>query len=217
MSPSQLLREMPLILVALVIFTQSTFPSTYLILGLCSNCIALGFKLRSVPMTVDDFVAYIDMRDLYAVLKSPSSMMQTAKSIDVGAIPRLEADEAAPGAAAPETAEASYYSLHDRTARPGTVTQVLAGLGGLELAPDTLDRGEGGMLETVLETDEEANDGGTPDDPSDSFVYPPSGHEVRSEFGTLNADKESEGTELARTPSADKTVGGTLGRGERVE
>ena len=146
--PPQLLREIPLILVAIVIVNQTTFLEIWLELGLVANAISLGFKLRSVPQTVDDFISYVDMRDLYAVLKSPSLSVASTGV----------ADESVNGDPDNDEGEDAGYSYHEGQVPASKVTKsamtdVLMSFGGLERAPRTMERIANGEVEALEEDD----------------------------------------------------------------
>ncbi|KAI9002917.1 hypothetical protein DFJ74DRAFT_441793 [Hyaloraphidium curvatum] len=139
---SLLLREIPLIIVTIVIVSEATYLQSQIILqlGLCANCIALGFKLRSVPITVDDFVAYMDMRDLYRVLKAPA--LSATRSMSAADMAAANVPSDAVGDEPP--AQASFYAVPgDRRGSASMLTKAIMSFGGRELRPDTMPR-EGG-------------------------------------------------------------------------
>jgi hypothetical protein len=70
----QLIREVPLIIVAILIASDAKFIEPLVLLSLVANGIAFGFKVRSVPMTIEDIHAYFDMREVYRLLRKASAL-----------------------------------------------------------------------------------------------------------------------------------------------
>jgi hypothetical protein len=140
-------------LVAIVIVNQTTFVEIWLELGLVANAISLGFKLRSVPQTVEDFIAYVDMRDLYAVLKSPALSVSSTGVADESANGDSDGDRG------DDQGEHTGYSYHEAHAPASEtvkspLTDVLMSFGGLERAPTTLERIANGEVEVLDKGDE---------------------------------------------------------------
>lgn len=184
---------------------------------------------------MDDFIAYVDMRDLYAVLKSPASFSATNSlasetGLPVGEQKAPSGDIVGSEDEGDEPGGFSYHSLQ----RPGvtalnqtsTMEEILMGLGGMEPADPTMDRqyrpqasDEGRDGHEMSEMDASSDPSGAPnlvvtpttDSPPDS-EYPtmgPGAEKENSEFGTLTNN------DIARVPSSDQTVAtSTLGRNQ---
>lgn len=78
---SLLLREIPFIIVSIVVIDQTIFSQIFVILALAANCISMGFKIHSVGGTIRFFNAYLDMKELYSVLETPISSAVTAPAV----------------------------------------------------------------------------------------------------------------------------------------
>jgi phosphate transport system substrate-binding protein len=68
-----LIREIPIILVSILILAQDISLTWPLMLSLVFSSVALGFKTRSIPFTINDFLAYKDMRFVLQALRNRES------------------------------------------------------------------------------------------------------------------------------------------------
>ncbi|KAI9031971.1 hypothetical protein DFJ74DRAFT_701627 [Hyaloraphidium curvatum] len=136
---SMLLREIPLIIVTIVIIDQTIFSQIIVVLGLAANCISLGFKIHSVGDAAKHTGAYMDLRDCLAVLERPQGASPAVTSLGKLAI----------GGAKPE------FSVHSVAGKGGSaVRDALMTLQGSE--------GEQAVVKADAEAAAEAPQAGEP-------------------------------------------------------